>query len=124
MATDHTPICGAGLSRGGECEAADSDQSGSGQSESFHTTVNDQVIRRSPDNHPLPRSSNHDSARRRCSGEAWRVGLGDCRVTTDPVACKAYAYRFPGHDVVLDHGLWLLEDRDAWKKTIEGAGGR
>jgi predicted kinase len=29
-----------------------------------------------------------------------------------------------GHDVVLDHGLWLREDRDAWKKTIEAAGGR
>ncbi|MFH8357900.1 AAA family ATPase [Streptomyces sp. NPDC018057] len=29
-----------------------------------------------------------------------------------------------GHDVVLDHGLWLRGDRDAWKKTIEAAGGR
>ncbi|MFF7234620.1 AAA family ATPase [Streptomyces sioyaensis] len=29
-----------------------------------------------------------------------------------------------GHDVVLDHGLWLREDHDAWKKTIEAAGGR
>lgn len=27
-------------------------------------------------------------------------------------------------DVVLDHGLWLREDRDAWKKTVEAAGGR
>ncbi|MDQ0938340.1 ATP-binding protein [Streptomyces sp. V1I1] len=29
-----------------------------------------------------------------------------------------------GRDVVLDHGLWLREDRDAWKKTVEAAGGR
>ncbi|KAB7852858.1 ATP-binding protein [Streptomyces mobaraensis] len=29
-----------------------------------------------------------------------------------------------GHDVVLDHGLWLRADRDAWKKTVEAAGGR
>ena len=25
---------------------------------------------------------------------------------------------------MLDHGLWLCEDRDAWKKTVEAAGGR
>lgn len=29
-----------------------------------------------------------------------------------------------GHDVVLDHGLWLRADRDAWKKTVEEAGSR
>lgn len=29
-----------------------------------------------------------------------------------------------GRDVVLDHGLWLRADRDAWKKTVEAAGGR
>ncbi|QSY49855.1 ATP-binding protein [Streptomyces griseocarneus] len=29
-----------------------------------------------------------------------------------------------GHDVVLDHGLWLRTDRDAWKKLVEAAGGR
>ncbi|KNB50882.1 ATP/GTP-binding protein [Streptomyces caatingaensis] len=29
-----------------------------------------------------------------------------------------------GGDVVLDHGLWLREDRDAWKKLVEAAGGR
>ncbi len=29
-----------------------------------------------------------------------------------------------GRDVVLDHGLWLREDRDAWKKTVLAAGGR
>ncbi|MCD9145879.1 AAA family ATPase [Streptomyces albireticuli] len=29
-----------------------------------------------------------------------------------------------GDDVVLDHGLWLREDRDAWKKLVEAAGGR
>ncbi|MEU6680971.1 ATP-binding protein [Streptomyces sp. NPDC046925] len=29
-----------------------------------------------------------------------------------------------GHDVVLDHGLWLRTDRDLWKKTVESAGGR
>ncbi|MGR8011780.1 AAA family ATPase [Streptomyces hypolithicus] len=28
-----------------------------------------------------------------------------------------------GHDVVLDHGLWLWDARDGWKKTIEAAGG-
>ncbi|MGH3814550.1 MAG: hypothetical protein ACRDUV_19210 [Pseudonocardiaceae bacterium] len=25
--------------------------------------------------------------------------------------------------VVLDHGLWLREDRDMWKKTVASAGG-
>ncbi|MFF1693517.1 AAA family ATPase [Streptomyces sp. NPDC058257] len=29
-----------------------------------------------------------------------------------------------GRDVVLDHGLWLRQDRDAWKKTVEAAGAR
>ncbi|MCC3769549.1 ATP-binding protein [Streptomyces sp. UNOC14_S4] len=29
-----------------------------------------------------------------------------------------------GDDVVLDHGLWLQSDRDAWKKLVEAAGGR
>ncbi|MGW0538179.1 AAA family ATPase [Streptomyces sp. NPDC003032] len=28
------------------------------------------------------------------------------------------------HDVVLDHGLWLREDREAWKKQVEAAGRR
>ncbi len=29
-----------------------------------------------------------------------------------------------GQDVVLDHGLWLRCDREAWKKLVEAAGGR
>lgn len=29
-----------------------------------------------------------------------------------------------GHDVVLDHGLWLRKDRDGWKDLAEQAGGR
>ncbi|MFI9638964.1 AAA family ATPase [Micromonospora sp. NPDC051925] len=29
-----------------------------------------------------------------------------------------------GRDVVLDHGLWLRADRDAWKKLVEMVGGR
>lgn len=29
-----------------------------------------------------------------------------------------------GRDVVLDHGLWLRGDREAWKKLVEAAGGR
>lgn len=29
-----------------------------------------------------------------------------------------------GRDVVLDHGLWLRKDRDAWKTLVEQAGGR
>lgn len=27
-----------------------------------------------------------------------------------------------GHDVVLDHGLWLRKDRDAWREFAESAG--
>lgn len=29
-----------------------------------------------------------------------------------------------GRDVVLDHGLWLRKDREAWKDLVEQAGGR
>ncbi|MGW7279123.1 AAA family ATPase [Streptomyces sp. NPDC054844] len=29
-----------------------------------------------------------------------------------------------GHDVVLDHGLWLRPAREEWKKLVEAAGGR
>ncbi|WP_416210395.1 AAA family ATPase [Frankia sp. Cr1] len=29
-----------------------------------------------------------------------------------------------GHDVVLDHGLWLRDDRDVWKETVEQTLGR
>lgn len=29
-----------------------------------------------------------------------------------------------GRDVVLDHGLWRRDERDAWKKTVEQAGGQ
>jgi predicted kinase len=29
-----------------------------------------------------------------------------------------------GRDVVLDHGLWLRKDRDAWKELVDAAGGR
>lgn len=29
-----------------------------------------------------------------------------------------------GQEVVLDHGLWLRCDREAWKKLVEAAGGR
>jgi predicted kinase len=29
-----------------------------------------------------------------------------------------------GRDVVVDHGLWSREDRDAWKELVERAGGR
>ncbi|GAA2620191.1 ATP-binding protein [Streptomyces axinellae] len=28
-----------------------------------------------------------------------------------------------GHDVVLDHGLWRREERDAWREAARGAGG-
>jgi predicted kinase len=27
-----------------------------------------------------------------------------------------------GHDVVLDHGLWLRKDRDGWRKTVASVG--
>ncbi|WP_307827801.1 AAA family ATPase [Planomonospora sp. ID82291] len=29
-----------------------------------------------------------------------------------------------GQDVVVDHGLWLRCDREAWKRLVEQAGGR
>jgi predicted kinase len=46
------------------------------------------------------------------------------RPAVDSVQHQLTAHLRAGHDVVLDHGLWLREERDAWKRTVEQAGGR
>jgi len=46
------------------------------------------------------------------------------RPVVDAIRAQLTGHLAAGHDVVLDHGLWLRADRDAWKKTIEAAGGR
>ncbi|MBC2875428.1 ATP-binding protein [Streptomyces mobaraensis] len=46
------------------------------------------------------------------------------RPVVDAVRRRLAEHLAAGDDVVLDHGLWLREDRDAWKKLVEAAGGR
>ncbi|MFI0741191.1 AAA family ATPase [Streptomyces sp. NPDC021100] len=46
------------------------------------------------------------------------------RPVVDAVRRQLAEHLAAGHDVVLDHGLWLRADRDAWKKLVEAAGGR
>jgi len=41
----------------------------------------------------------------------------------EDIRAQLIAHLQDGNSVVLDHGLWLREDRDAWRKTIEKAGG-
>ncbi|GAA0393314.1 AAA family ATPase [Streptomyces luteireticuli] len=45
------------------------------------------------------------------------------RPVVDAIRQQLTEHLVAGHDVVLDHGLWLRADRDAWKKTVESAGG-
>jgi predicted kinase len=46
------------------------------------------------------------------------------RPVLDVVRRQLVDYLEAGRDVVLDHGLWRRDERDAWKKTVEQAGGR
>ncbi|KOV68802.1 ATP/GTP-binding protein [Streptomyces sp. MMG1121] len=46
------------------------------------------------------------------------------RPVVDAVRAQLTQQLGAGHDVVLDHGLWLRADREAWKKLVEAAGGR
>ena len=46
------------------------------------------------------------------------------RPVLDVVRRQLVAHLEAGRDVVLDHGLWRRDERDAWKKTVEQAGGR
>ncbi|GAA0488794.1 AAA family ATPase [Streptomyces stramineus] len=46
------------------------------------------------------------------------------RPVVDAVRRRLTEHLAAGDDVVLDHGLWLQVDRDAWKKLVEAAGGR
>ena len=44
------------------------------------------------------------------------------RPVVDDIRNQLAAHVAAGHDVVLDHGLWLREDRDAWRALAESAG--
>ncbi|MEU1672980.1 ATP-binding protein [Streptomyces roseifaciens] len=46
------------------------------------------------------------------------------RPVVEAIRQRLAEYLAAGDDVVLDHGLWLRADRDAWKKLIEAADGR
>ncbi|UQI49851.1 ATP-binding protein (plasmid) [Streptomyces sp. HU2014] len=46
------------------------------------------------------------------------------RPVVDAIRRQLAEHLAAGDDVVLDHGLWLRADRDAWKKLVEAAGGR
>lgn len=46
------------------------------------------------------------------------------RPIVDVVRRRLVDHLRAGHDVVLDHGLWRREERDAWKETVEQAGGK
>lgn len=45
------------------------------------------------------------------------------RPVVDAVRAQLTEHLAVGHDVVLDHGLWVREDREAWKKLVQAAGG-
>lgn len=45
------------------------------------------------------------------------------RPVIDAVRQQLIDHLEAGRSVVLDHGLWLREDRDGWKKTVASAGG-
>lgn len=45
------------------------------------------------------------------------------RPVIDAVRQQLIEHLEDGRGVVLDHGLWLREDRDVWKKTVASAGG-
>jgi predicted kinase len=45
------------------------------------------------------------------------------RPVLDAIRQQLITYLDDGRAVVLDHGLWLRDDREAWKKTVESAGG-
>lgn len=44
------------------------------------------------------------------------------RPVLDDIRNQLVAHIAAGHDVVLDHGLWLREDRDAWRELAESVG--
>jgi len=44
------------------------------------------------------------------------------RPVVDDIRTQLAAHVAAGHDVVLDHGLWLRRDRDAWRALAESAG--
>lgn len=44
------------------------------------------------------------------------------RPVVDDIRDQLAAEIAAGHDVVLDHGLWLRSDRDAWRQLAEAAG--
>ncbi|PJN32212.1 hypothetical protein CG747_43905 [Streptomyces sp. CB02959] len=46
------------------------------------------------------------------------------RPVVDAIRAQLVEQMAAGHDVVLDHGLWLRSDREAWTKTVEAAGAR
>jgi predicted kinase len=46
------------------------------------------------------------------------------RPVVNTVRAELVTHLAAGHNVVLDHGLWLNEDRKAWTKTVQAAGGR
>lgn len=46
------------------------------------------------------------------------------RPVVDAVRAQLAGHLAAGRDVVLDHGLWLRSEREAWTKTVEAAGGR
>jgi predicted kinase len=46
------------------------------------------------------------------------------RPVVDAIRHQLVEHLRAGHDVVLDHGLWLRQARDEWSKTVEHAGGR
>ncbi|MDH6134204.1 putative kinase [Kitasatospora sp. MAA4] len=50
--------------------------------------------------------------------------FGRERPVVDSIRTQLTEHLAAGHGIVLDHGLWLRSDRDAWKKAVEAAGGR
>lgn len=46
------------------------------------------------------------------------------RPVVDAIRAQLVEHLAAGHAVVLDHGLWLRSDREAWTKTVQAAGGR
>ncbi|SUA48649.1 Predicted kinase [Nocardia africana] len=46
------------------------------------------------------------------------------RPVVDDIRNQLAGHIAADHNVVLDHGLWLRRDRDAWREFIESAGGR
>uniref|UniRef100_UPI000AAF2C73 AAA family ATPase n=3 Tax=Nocardiaceae TaxID=85025 RepID=UPI000AAF2C73 len=46
------------------------------------------------------------------------------RPVVDDIRNQLAAEIAAGHDVVLDHGLWLRPDRDAWREFAESLGAK